>query len=192
MFATNQYMFSSLSTSGDAGFTQEGNSADCRALAHSPLFPPSRYAEKNMLIIVSSEQWMFIASNKILWSVSRQIYTSTFSPVYSNVSFYFMTVPSQSLHNHLLNVSNQKGSTLSSSVNFPIQVGVHGIRIEFLNEKGVKRTATYLPEVAKEQGVSIWVSLPFTYIFSWFMFTQRQDIVMCTYNLTVCIFFSLH
>ncbi|KAG8144389.1 hypothetical protein E2320_012911 [Naja naja] len=31
-------------------------------------------------------------------------------------------------------------------------VGVHGIRIEFINEKGSKRTATYLPEVAKEQG----------------------------------------
>ncbi|XP_032643970.2 nuclear protein AMMECR1 isoform X1 [Chelonoidis abingdonii] len=32
------------------------------------------------------------------------------------------------------------------------EVGVHGIRIEFVNEKGSKRTATYLPEVAKEQG----------------------------------------
>ncbi|XP_051058269.1 AMMECR1-like protein isoform X2 [Phodopus roborovskii] len=31
------------------------------------------------------------------------------------------------------------------------EVGVHGIRIEFINEKGIKRTATYLPEVAKEQ-----------------------------------------
>lgn len=31
-------------------------------------------------------------------------------------------------------------------------VGVHGIRIEFLNEKGHKRSATYLPEVAPEQG----------------------------------------
>lgn len=31
-------------------------------------------------------------------------------------------------------------------------MGVHGIRIEFINEKGSKRTATYLPEVAKEQG----------------------------------------
>jgi len=29
---------------------------------------------------------------------------------------------------------------------------VHGLRIEFVNEKGHKRTATYLPEVAKEQG----------------------------------------
>ncbi|XP_036379461.1 AMME syndrome candidate gene 1 protein isoform X2 [Megalops cyprinoides] len=33
------------------------------------------------------------------------------------------------------------------------EVGVHGIRIEFFNEKGSKRTATYLPEVAKEQGI---------------------------------------
>ncbi len=32
------------------------------------------------------------------------------------------------------------------------QVGVHGIRIEFHNERGSKRTATYLPEVAPEQG----------------------------------------
>ena len=34
------------------------------------------------------------------------------------------------------------------------QIGIHGIRIEFHNEKGNKRTATYLPEVAKEQGMS--------------------------------------
>lgn len=33
------------------------------------------------------------------------------------------------------------------------EVGVHGIRIEFVNEKGNKRTATYLPEVATEQGI---------------------------------------
>ncbi|CAG0893089.1 unnamed protein product [Darwinula stevensoni] len=32
------------------------------------------------------------------------------------------------------------------------EVGIHGIRIEFHNEKGNKRTATYLPEVAPEQG----------------------------------------
>lgn len=33
-----------------------------------------------------------------------------------------------------------------------IQIGIHGIRIEFNTEKGYKRTATYLPEVAPEQG----------------------------------------
>ncbi|KAF6768039.1 hypothetical protein AHF37_10044 [Paragonimus kellicotti] len=32
------------------------------------------------------------------------------------------------------------------------QIGVHGIRIEFANEKGYHRTATYLPEVAHKQG----------------------------------------
>ena len=31
-------------------------------------------------------------------------------------------------------------------------LGVHGIRIEFLNDRGLKRTATYLPQVATEQG----------------------------------------
>lgn len=32
------------------------------------------------------------------------------------------------------------------------QIGVHGIRIEFHNEKGSKKAATYLPEVSLEQG----------------------------------------
>ena len=31
-------------------------------------------------------------------------------------------------------------------------IGIHGIRIEFHNERGAKRSATYLPEVAHEQG----------------------------------------
>lgn len=35
------------------------------------------------------------------------------------------------------------------------EVGVHGIRIEFYNERGHKKSATYLPEVAKEQGWTI-------------------------------------
>lgn len=33
------------------------------------------------------------------------------------------------------------------------EIGVHGIRIEFVTEKGSRRTATYLPEVAAEQGM---------------------------------------
>ncbi|GFU51602.1 AMME syndrome candidate gene 1 protein homolog [Trichonephila clavipes] len=32
------------------------------------------------------------------------------------------------------------------------EIGIHGIRIEYTTEKGSKRTATYLPEVAPEQG----------------------------------------
>lgn len=34
-------------------------------------------------------------------------------------------------------------------------VGVHGIRIEFHNERGSKKTATYLPQVAPEQGENL-------------------------------------
>eukprot|EP00795_Rhopilema_esculentum_P016787 gene16787-8247_t len=34
------------------------------------------------------------------------------------------------------------------------EIGVNGIRIEFYNDKGHRKTATYLPEVAKEQGWS--------------------------------------
>ncbi|CDW56126.1 AMME syndrome candidate gene 1 protein [Trichuris trichiura] len=33
-----------------------------------------------------------------------------------------------------------------------LQIGVHGIRIEFHNDRGSKKAATYLPEVAVEQG----------------------------------------
>ena len=32
------------------------------------------------------------------------------------------------------------------------EIGYHGVRIEFFNERGAKRSATYLPEVAHEQG----------------------------------------
>lgn len=35
-------------------------------------------------------------------------------------------------------------------------IGLHGIRIEFHNEKGSKRTATYLPDVAIEQGITFY------------------------------------
>lgn len=40
------------------------------------------------------------------------------------------------------------------------EVGTHGIRIEFYNEKGNKRTATYLPEVAPEQGKHTSIVFP--------------------------------
>ena len=32
------------------------------------------------------------------------------------------------------------------------EIGIHGIRIEFITERGSKKTATYLPEVATQQG----------------------------------------
>ena len=43
-------------------------------------------------------------------------------------------------------------SNLKSTFYNLLQIGVNGIRIEFYNDKGHRKTATYLPEVAKEQG----------------------------------------
>ena len=47
------------------------------------------------------------------------------------------------------------------------EIGVHGIRIEFVNERGHHRSATYLPEIAEEQGtcfsVHVYIPLPRTF-----------------------------
>jgi AMMECR1 domain-containing protein len=40
-------------------------------------------------------------------------------------------------------------------------LGVHGIRIEFLNDRGSKRSATYLPKVATEQGEHFEILIKF-------------------------------
>jgi hypothetical protein len=37
------------------------------------------------------------------------------------------------------------------------EVGTHGIRIEFHSDRGSRRTATYLPEVATEQGTYLFI-----------------------------------
>ena len=36
------------------------------------------------------------------------------------------------------------------------EIGIHGIRIEFYNERGARKTATYLPEVPSEQGMHVF------------------------------------
>ena len=51
--------------------------------------------------------------------------------------------------------SISQSSNVFNNVCISAQVGRHGIRIEFVNEKGHKKTATYLPEVAPEQGM-VW------------------------------------
>ena len=45
--------------------------------------------------------------------------------------------------------------TVSDSLHVHLQVGRHGIRIEFYNEKDHRKTATYLPEVPSEQGLKL-------------------------------------
>ncbi len=55
---------------------------------------------------------------------------------------------------HVCQIVLGSGATDNVQAFSVIQVGRHGIRIEFVNEKGHKKTATYLPEVAPEQGGS--------------------------------------
>lgn len=44
------------------------------------------------------------------------------------------------------------------------EIGKHGIRIEFNSGKGYKQTATYLPEIARDQGD--WLIFDFCSLFS--------------------------
>lgn len=53
-------------------------------------------------------------------------------------------------------------------------LGVHGIRIEFLNERGSKRSATYLPKVATEQGRFRAFSLFMILVSFWFLLGWDQ------------------
>ena len=55
------------------------------------------------------------------------------------------------------------------------EIGVHGIRIEFYTERGVKKTATYLPEVAQEQGKS-YLYFCTTYCTFWMLGHPRWNL----------------
>lgn len=53
------------------------------------------------------------------------------------------------------------------------QVGVHGIRIEFHDDRNSKHSATYLPEVASEQGISTIYLKGGIYIISFIYISQN-------------------
>ena len=48
------------------------------------------------------------------------------------------------------------------------EIGIHGIRIEFYNERGARKTATYLPEVPSEQGTFFTFLYVFLCLFTFF------------------------
>ena len=62
------------------------------------------------------------------------------------------------------------------------EIGVHGIRIEFYTERGVKKTATYLPEVAQEQGRLHTSALLINFWIFWMLVPPRWNCIMdsCT------------
>lgn len=74
-------------------------------------------------------------------------------------------------------------------------LGFHGIRIEFLNERGSKRSATYLPKVATEQGKSNttstwhWVNI---FLKLQAGIKSRQSIPCCARAATVAISRTRH
>lgn len=51
-------------------------------------------------------------------------------------------------------------------------IGVHGIRIEFLNERGSKRSATYLPKVASEQGMITFIY----FLINFYLFSHNDEL----------------
>jgi len=87
----------------------------------------------------------------------------TFSPIYLHNGLREYAITSAMKDSRFDPISKEEFSKLYCSVslltNFEDgydfldwELGCHGIRIEFLNDKGHKKTATYLPEVAVEQG----------------------------------------
>uniref|UniRef100_A0A0X3P7C1 AMMECR1 domain-containing protein n=1 Tax=Schistocephalus solidus TaxID=70667 RepID=A0A0X3P7C1_SCHSO len=65
------------------------------------------------------------------------------------------------------------------------EIGVHGIRIEFTNERGMQRSATYLPEVAAEQGcIHIFTDIRHNqkyFSFDKFRFQVNSDALLPSY-----------
>lgn len=79
---------------------------------------------------------------------------------YTQKNHYTSTITDHKIHTYNVIVFGLQGFEDARGY-LDWTIGVHGIRIEFINERGSKRTATYLPKVAIEQGIYI-----FCYIFS--------------------------
>lgn len=102
----------------------------------------------------------------VTWSIGREKRLrgciGTFSPLNLHEGLREYAITSAFRDSRFNPISKEELSKLSCSVslltNFePAKdwsdwhIGKHGIRIEFFNEKGHKRSATYLPEIAEEQ-----------------------------------------
>lgn len=103
----------------------------------------------------------------VTWKIDRDLRLrgciGTFSPKPLHASLQEYAIISSLKDERFSPVSMQELPRLTCSVSllidfqdcqncFDWQVGVHGIRIEFVNERNHVRTATYLPEVSSEQG----------------------------------------
>ncbi len=97
----------------------------------------NEYTHRNQSGCVSSLQICVIVALQFVW-IKWLIHICLHAKLWPNVIMWILLcIMSCRLHYFKCDV---------------FQVGKHGIRIEFINEKGHKKTATYLPEVAIEQG----------------------------------------
>ncbi|ESN96426.1 hypothetical protein HELRODRAFT_95426 [Helobdella robusta] len=103
----------------------------------------------------------------VTWSIGRDKHLrgciGTFSPVNLHDGLHEYAITSATKDSRFSPVTKAEFYRLHCSVSLLTkfeegkdyldwQIGKHGVRIEFYNERGHKRNATYLPEVAQEQG----------------------------------------
>lgn len=103
----------------------------------------------------------------VTWTIGREKHLrgciGTFTPIHLHSGLQEYAITSATKDSRFSAISKSEFHRLHCSISLLIkfeeakdyldwQIGKHGVRIEFHNEKGHKRTATYLPEVAHEQG----------------------------------------
>jgi AMMECR1 domain-containing protein len=140
-------------------------------LISSPIIPPALPNDPYPLFVT----WLIGSEQKLRGCIG------TFSPMnltqgkytikwYSSFLFFFLilglreyAITSATNDSRFSPISRDEYPLLSCAVSILTHfepcstyldwdIGLHGIRIEFFNERGAKRSATYLPEVAHEQG----------------------------------------
>jgi uncharacterized protein (TIGR00296 family) len=123
------------------------------SLASNPLTPPALPIEPYPLFVT----WLIGSEQKLRGCIG------TFTPMNLAQGLREYAITSAMNDSRFSPISRDEYPLLSCAVSILTNfepcssysdwdIGRHGIRIEFLNERGAKRSATYLPEVAREQG----------------------------------------
>lgn len=129
---------------------------------------PGRSVASVAFVVASahSTRWVFtLASGNTQWPGTRYLCRTSCTAVPNNFPLFFSAFkdsrfsPVTKDELSKLHVSVSILRHFEDGLNYADwEIGIHGIRIEFHTEKGSKRTATYLPEVAPEQGLQ-WPAL---------------------------------
>jgi uncharacterized protein (TIGR00296 family) len=129
------------------------SSATNGQLVSSPILPPALPNEPYPLVVT----WFIGSEQKLRGCIG------TFTPMNLAQGLREYAITSATNDSRFSPISRDEYPLLSCAVSILThfepcssyldwEIGLHGIRIEFFNERGSKRSATYLPEVAHEQG----------------------------------------